>query len=94
MKKEYFINSIGYDGEAAVVDKSRLGRNKGKNLQELLNEGSFRSAASLAVFDESDAEIEEVINAYNNISGSHYKKEQIFKLFGIYKIDVKKTLVL
>lgn len=94
MKKEHFIASIGYDGEAAVVDKLRFNSCKGKTLTQLLEAGLFRTAAALAVFDESDSEIEEVITAYNKISGSNYKSSNIFKLFGIYKIDVKKTILL
>lgn len=94
MKKEHFIGSIGYDGEAAVVDKARMNKNKGKSLRALLDEGAFRTAAALAIFNDSQEEIEEVIAAYNKISGSNYKSSQIFKLFGIYKSDVKKILAL
>lgn len=94
MKKEYFISSIGYDGMSAVVDKKRYKENKGKTLQELLSEGSYRIAAAMAIYDDSDAEKDEVVSAYNIASGSNYSKEQLPRLFGVSKVDVKKILML
>jgi hypothetical protein len=94
MKKEYFISSIGYDGMMAVVDKKRFKKNARKSLRELLEEGSYRAAAAMAIYDDSDEEKEEVVIYYNEKSGSHYTKEQLGRLFGVAKVDVKKILML
>ncbi len=94
MKKEHFINTIGYDGLVAVVDKRRYKKNASKSIKQLLEEGAYRVAAAIAIYDNSDKEMEEVISFYNNVSGSHYTKEQLPRLFGVAKVEVKKTLSL
>ena len=94
MKREYFISSIGYDGMMAVLDKKRFKEDAKKTLKELLEEGSYRAAAAMAIYDGSDEDKEEVINYYNEKSSSHYTKEQIGRLFGVAKVDVKKVLML
>ncbi len=94
MKKEHFTSSIGYDGMSAVVDKKRYAKNAQKSIKELLEEGHYRAAAAFAIYDESESEMEEVISFYNNISGSNYTKEQLPRLFGVAKVDVKKVLML
>ena len=94
MKKEHFINTIGYDGLVAVVDKRRYKKNASKSIKQLLEEGAYRAAAAIAIYDNSDEEMEEVISFYNNVSGSHYTKEQLPRLFGVAKVEVKKTLSL
>ena len=94
MKREHFISTIGYDGLSAVVDKRRYKMNSSKSIKELLEEGSYRAAAAIAIYDNSDEEMEEVIAFYNNASGSNYTKEQLSRLFGVAKVEVKKTLSL
>lgn len=94
MKKEHFISSIGYDGMMAVLDKRRFSKNAKKTLKELLEEGSYRAAAAMAIYDDSDEEKEEVVSYYNEKSGSHYTKDQIGRLFGVARVDVKKVLML
>ena len=94
MKREHFISTIGYDGLSAVVDKRRYKMNSSKSIKELLEEGSYRAAAAIAIYDNSDEEMEEVITFYNNASGSNYTKEQLPRLFGVAKVEVKKVLSL
>ncbi len=94
MKKEYFISSIGYDGMMAVVDRKRFKSNAKKSLKDLLDGGFYRAAAAMAIYDDSDEEKEQVISYYNEKSGSHYTKEQLGRLFGVAKVDVKKILML
>lgn len=88
-----FINTIGYDGNSAIVDKARLSKNANKNLDQLLEAGSFRAAAAYAVYTESEDDLQRVADEYNKLSNSAYKKEQIKRLFGVSKVDVKKRLV-
>jgi len=94
MRKEHFISTIGYDGLAAVVDKKRYKNNSTKSIKELLEEGAYRTAAAIAIYDDSQEEMEEVISFYNKASGSSYTKEQLLRLFGIAKVEAKKTLFL
>ncbi|UTC65978.1 MULTISPECIES: hypothetical protein [unclassified Treponema] len=87
-----FINTIGYDGNSAIVDKARLSKNSNKNIDELLQTGAFRAAAAYAVYTESEDDLQKVADEYNKLSNSNYKKEQIKRLFGVSKVEVKKKL--
>lgn len=94
LKKEEFISSIGYDGMAAIVDKTRRTKNKDKDIHALLQEGAFRSAAALALFNKSNEEMQLVADEYNKRCGAGYTLDQIPRLFGIAPVEVTKTLVL
>ncbi len=89
-----FISSIGYDGNSAIIDKVRFAKNKNKDLKTLLQEGAFRSAAAYAVYTGSQEDLQNVADCYNSFSASHYKKEQIPRLFGVSNVEVKKILIL
>lgn len=93
MEIKDFINTIGYDGNSAIVDKARLSKNSNKNLDQLLESGAFRAAAAYAAYTESEEDLQKVADEYNKISHSNYKKEQIKRLFGVSKVEVKKKLV-
>lgn len=94
MEKDNFINTIGYDGDSAIIDKACFAKNKSKTIVELLEEGSFRTATATAVYSSSDKDLQLVADKYNELSGSSYTKEQIPRLFGISKVDVKKVIKL
>ncbi|MGP1594544.1 MAG: hypothetical protein ACTTH8_04775 [Treponema sp.] len=94
MKKNDFISSIGYDGAAAVVDKVRRTQNSNKTIEQLLAAGAFRSAAALALYNDSQEELTAVADYYNTLAHSHYTAENITRVFGISKAESKKTIVL
>ena len=94
MTKDDFISSIGYDGAAAVVDKGRRTKNSGKTLTELLEAGSFRSAAAYAAYDGSQEELQAVKDYYNTLAHSDYTAENILRVFGIAKTNGKKIILL
>lgn len=94
MTKNDFISSIGYDGAAAVVDKTRRAKNSGKNLTELLESGAFRSAAALAAYNDSHEDLQAVADYYNKRAHSNYTAENILRVFGITKTSAKKIILL
>ncbi len=94
MELDDFISAIGYDGGSAVVDKMRKSNNKGKSISQLLEEGSFRAAAAHAVYSNSEEDLQKVADKYNELSNSNYTKEQIPRLFGVSKVEVKKRILL
>ena len=94
MELKAFVNSIGYDGNSAIVDKAAFSANKGKNIEQLLKEGAFRAAAAYAVHTDDADGLQKVADAYNGIAGASYKKEHMYRLFGVSKAEVKKTLFL
>ncbi|MGP1577219.1 MAG: hypothetical protein ACTTH7_07010 [Treponema sp.] len=94
MKKNDFISSIGYDGAAAVVDKIRRSQNNGKTIEQLLESGAFRSAAALALYNNSNEGLTAVADYYNKLAHSHYTAENITRVFGITKSESKKIIIL
>ena len=94
MKKDDFISSIGYDGAAAVVDKSRRSKNSGKTLEDLLKAGAFRSAAALALYQDSQDGLQAVADYYNALAHSNYTAENITRVYGITKTHSKKIVLL
>lgn len=94
MKKNDFISTIGYDGDAAVVDKERRAKNGTMTLQELLKAGAFRSAAAFAAYDDSQDELKTVTDYYNAVAHADYAPETILRVFGITKSTSKKTILL
>lgn len=94
MTKNDFISTIGYDGAAAVVDKTRRAKNSNKTLQELLDAGSFRSAAAFAAYDDSQEGLRTVADYYNALAHADYTPENILRVFGIIKTNSKKIILL
>lgn len=94
MELNDFINSIGYDGNSAIIDKAEFSKNKGKNISRLLDEGKFKIAAAYAVYNDDEESLAAIACKYNELSGSNYKKEHIRRLFGVSKSNVKRKLFL
>jgi len=94
MKKNDFISTIGYDGGAAVVDKIRRIKHAQKTLMQLLETSAFRSAAALAIYNNAQDELQTVADYYNNLAHTHYKPEDLPRLFGIAKTESKKIISL
>ena len=90
-----FIFTIGYDGPAAVIDGQAKRRYGSLSTQELAEKGLFRAAYSSAVWSKDPKELETMIEIYNRISGSSLKPDSsLDRLFGVYLIDVKRSIVL
>ncbi len=94
VERDDFISAIGYDGGSAVVDKVRRAKNKAKTIEQLLEEGSFRAATAFAINTGKDEDLQKVADKYNELSNSNYTKEQIPRLFGVSKVEVKKRILL
>jgi hypothetical protein len=95
LTREDFIFTIGYDGPAAVVDgqaKKRYGR---LSAAELAEKGLFRAAYSAAVWSKESAEMQTVIEIYNKTSGASLDAgSPLDRLFGVFPVDVKRSIVL
>jgi hypothetical protein len=90
-----FIFTIGYDGPAAVVDGQAKRRYGSLSTAELAEKGLFRAAWSSAVYSGDRAEKELVLDAYNKTAGTSYRAEDpLERLFGVFPVDVKRSIVL
>ena len=98
LSREEFVFTIGYDGSAAVVDnhgKRKFGK---LSTKELAEKGLFRAAYASAVYAESPQEQRFVAEAYHKLRGqpaaevSDAEVSGMGKLFGVYLVDVKRTI--
>lgn len=92
--REDVISAIGYDGDAALVDRSARQRYGKMTTDELIAAGYYRAAAASAIWAGSDAELARVAEAYNRVSGSSYRAEAIPRVFGVAKVTVTRVLSL
>ncbi len=92
--REDAISAIGFDGNAALVDRAARARYGKMTTAELCEAGFFRAAAASALYSGSAGELSLVADAYNRVSGSSYRPEAIPRLFGVGKVTVARTLAL
>ena len=104
LSREDFVFTIGYDGPAAVID-NQAKRKYGKlSTKELLEKGLFRAAYSSAVYSKDPAELKFVANAYKRLGNpaadvfdaelSEADKSAMSRLFGVFLIDVKRSIAI
>ena len=99
LSREEFVFTIGYDGSAAVVDSQAKRRYSSLSTKELAEKGLFRAAYSSAIWSKDQSknskELEVVIEIYNRISGASLSLDSsLDRLFGVFPVDVKRSIVL
>lgn len=92
--REEAVASIGFDGNAALVDKVMKKKYSAMNTTELATAGFFRAATVSALYMEEPRELELVANTYNQLAGTTYTAEAMPRLFGVAKVSVPKAIVL
>ncbi|HAK46378.1 MAG TPA: hypothetical protein DCO79_10740 [Spirochaeta sp.] len=96
MTKEEFVFTIGFQGEAAIVDGKARKEYKKLSTIDLTEKGLFRAAFCSALFDDSEPEMMHVLDAYNKHSGASMKTiDDMKKMLGIYTVPdgIKKITV-
>ena len=95
LSREDFVFTIGYDGPAAVVD-SQAKKNYGSlSTKELAEKGLFRAAYSSAIYSKSKEELQAVVDIYNKTAGTSYSIDaSLDRLFGVFLVDVKRSIIL
>jgi hypothetical protein len=95
LSREDFVFTIGYDGDAAVVDGQAKRRYGSLSTAELAEKGLFRAAYSSAIYSKEPGELQTVLDAYNRVSGSSLTPASpLNRLFGVFPVTVKRTLTL
>ena len=84
VKREDFVFTIGFDGAAAVVDGEMRRRHGGSAIGELLAAGLYRPAACAALWDDDEAAVQQVVEAFNRASGSKLQgRVDLVRLLGV-----------
>ncbi len=92
--REDVVCAIGYDGNAALVDRAARKRYGSMTTAQLVEAGLFRAAAASAIWSGSAEELAHVAEAYNRTANTSYPVEAISRLFGVAKVTVTRTLAL
>jgi len=88
------IAAIGYDGEAALVDRLTKRKYGKLTTAELVEKGLYRAAAASAIHSGKPEDLTLVAESYSRLSGSKYRPDQIPRLFGVAPISVQRSLEL
>ena len=95
MTRSEFVFTIGFQGDAAVVDK-RAQRRYGKlTTMELAGEGLFRAAFCSAIYSGDDREMNEFVRYFADKTGmDDLSADRLKRLFGVYTVpnEVKKII--
>jgi len=95
LSRDDFVFTIGYDGPVAVVDNQAKKKYKKLSTRELAEKGLFRAAYSSAVYSKDPEEVRLVVEAYQKLGGqSPADMSAIGRLFGVYLVDVKRSISL
>jgi hypothetical protein len=89
-----FIFTIGYDGPSAVVDGQAKKRYSALSTRELAEKGMFRAAYSSAIWSKDPKELEAVTEIYNKTTGSSVPQAAFQRLFGVFPVEVDRSIVL
>ena len=94
LSRDEFIFTIGYDGPIAVIDGQAKKRYKGLSTEQLIEKGLFRAAYSSAVFSKNQDELKLVAEAYGRLTGTTVNMSNMDRLFGVFPMEVKRSLIL
>ena len=87
MKEDDFVFTIGYQGDAAIVDGKAQKEYKSSSADQLLEEGMYKAAFCKAVYNDDEEGQKKVLRVYNEKSGSSYASiDNLKRLFGVYGV--------
>jgi hypothetical protein len=94
LSREDFVFTIGYDGPTAVVDGQARKRYGSLSTAQLAEKGLFRAAYCSAVYAGDDGEKSLVLEKYNRVAKTTYRSGDLVRLFGVFPVEVKRSIVL
>jgi hypothetical protein len=96
MRREDFIFCIGFEGSTAIIDGRMLRRHRSSTTRQLAEAGLFKQAVCSAVFNNSAAELDEILALYNAATQAPiHSVEELKRTFGVAGVPegVKKVTV-
>ena len=100
LPREDFVFTIGYNGPIAVIDRQSKKKYGKLSTKELAEKGLFRAAYSSALYSGNEEERRFVAEYYQKLGGSsnasvsETELSAMDRLFGVFLVDVKRTMVL
>lgn len=97
MTREEFVFTIGFQGDAAIVD-AKAKRQYGKHTtRELAEQGLYRAAFCSAIYSANESEMNEFVEFFAEKSGmAGFSVDRLKQLFGVYTVpdEVKRVITL
>ncbi len=96
MRREEFVFTIGYQGDAAIVDRTAMKKYAQLGTMELLELGLYRAAFCSALYAANDDEMAGFLQAFSDKTGiKSDTADDLKRLFGVYPTEgVNKTLLI
>jgi hypothetical protein len=96
LSREDTVFTIGYDGNAAVVDGQAKRKYGALTAAELAGKGLFRAAYQASLYSGSREDMAAVLDAYNRLAGTNYSADAPpGRLFGDFPLEgIKRVIVL
>lgn len=96
MRREEFVFTIGYQGDAAVVDRAAMKRYGQLGTMDLLEQGLYRAAFCSALYAADEQEMQQFMSSFESKTGIPAESaDQLKRLFGVYPTEgVVKTLLI
>jgi hypothetical protein len=95
MNRAEFVFTIGFQGDAAVVDKRSMKSYKNLSTMELAEYGLYRAAFCSALYANSKDEMDEFVSYFSEKTGmDELTEDRLKRLFGVHTVpdDVKKVI--
>jgi len=95
VKRSEFVFTIGFQGDAAIVDRRAERRYAKLGTMELAGEGLYRAAFSSAIYSGDEAEMNEFVRFFAEKTGMEgLTADRLKRLFGVYTVpdEVKKII--
>lgn len=97
MTETTFMFTVGYQGDAALVDKGMEARFGKASDDKLFSEGLFKPAFCRGLFRGDQSLMEKVLEAYNKATSTKYKTtEELKRAFGVNQVPpgINRTIYL
>lgn len=90
MTRSDFVFTIGFQGDAAVVDKRAQRRFGRLSTMELAGEGLYRAAFCSALYSADEAEMDEFVRFFAEKTGDdHLTADRLKRLFGVFTVPAE-----
>ena len=95
MTRDEFVFTIGFQGDAAIVDSKAMKANRRRTTAELADVGLYRAAFCSAVHSGDEKEMDEFVRLFSEKTGlNELTEDQLKRLFGVYTVpDQVKRIV-
>ena len=84
VNREDFVFALAYHGDTAIVDRDTRSHLKRLSSRDLAEKGQFKAAVASAIYEDSEDELNEVLEVFNRDNAKPLQSvEHLKRMFGI-----------